>query len=98
MRAGNGAKNVVGGRVRVRRDALEWSQADLTARLAFVTGGAWNPAVQEVTHLETGRRLVTDVEVLALARALGCASAWLLTGLGTPESPDPASHVDFSPG
>lgn len=90
MRAGDGsecgAKNVVGERVRAARETLGWSQAHLTARLAFVTAGAWNPAVQEVTHLETGRRTVLDVEVLALAQALKCSAAWLLTGAGRAEA------------
>lgn len=77
---GGGAKNVVGERVSARRRELGWSQADLTARIAFVTGGAWNPALQEVTHIETGRRTVLDIEVIALAQALSCSAAWLLTG------------------
>lgn len=76
------------------------SQADLTARLAYATGGAWNPAVQEVTHVETGRRTVLDVEVLALALALKCSAAWLLTGQGDPEPAPPAGDAPptFTPG
>lgn len=87
VRAGDGSKNVVGSRVRERRDSRGWSQARLIARLAFVTGGAWNPAVQEVTHIETGRRTVLDIEVFALALALECSAAWLLTGTGRAEEP-----------
>ena len=30
VRAGDGSKNVVGGQVRERREALDWSQAQLT--------------------------------------------------------------------
>lgn len=81
MRAEDGRKNLVGGRVRERREALDWSQAHLTARLAFVSVGAWNPAAQEVTHIETGRRTVTDIEIVTLAKALECLPAWLLTGV-----------------
>jgi transcriptional regulator with XRE-family HTH domain len=88
----------------VRREAEGLSQAELTARLAYVTNGAWNPAVQEVTHLETGRRTVIDVEILALALALGCSASWLLTGQGeaigdTSSRAAPAADVPrFLPG
>jgi transcriptional regulator with XRE-family HTH domain len=93
---------VVGGRVRERREELGWSQAQLTARLAYVTNGAWNPAVQEVTHIETGKRTVIDLEFIAFAQALECTSSWLLTGkYGEQRAPDTygaEGAQTFSPG
>ena len=102
VRAASGSKNIVGARVRVRREELGWSQAQLTARIAYVTGGAWNPAVQEATHIETGRRTVLDVEIFALAQALECSAIWLLTGRseisGTFGIPGSSDMQGFLPG
>jgi transcriptional regulator with XRE-family HTH domain len=80
LRASDGKKNQVGARVKQRRSELDLTQEDLSGRLALVTEGMWNPALQEVLHIEKGIRTVTDVEVLALASALGCGACWLLRG------------------
>lgn len=77
-------KNLVGVRVRTRREALKLTRDVLTARIAAVTEGLWNPALQEVLHIEQGTRTVTDLEVLALGLALEIDACWLLTGGGEP--------------
>lgn len=84
LRAEDGKLNQVGGRVRSRRTELKMQQRSLLGRLAFVTGGGWNPTPQEVLRIENGTRIVTDTEVLALALALECDPCWLLTGKGAP--------------
>ena len=84
LRAEDGKLNQVGGRVRSRRTELKMQQRSLLGRLAFVTGGGWNPTPQEVFRIENGTRIVTDMEVLALALALECDPCWLLTGKGAP--------------
>jgi len=81
LRATNGKKNLVGERVEERRKEMQLTQAMLTARLAYVTEGNWNPTLQEVLHIEQGTRLVSDVEVVSLAEALGVKACWLLTGV-----------------
>jgi len=48
--------------------------------LAWITKSAWNPGNQEVLRIEHGTRIVTDLEVIALAEALECNPCWLLTG------------------
>ncbi len=73
-------KNAVGERVRRRRVELKLTRDVLTARLAAVTEGRWNPSMQEVLHIEAGTRLVTDLEVLALGQALSVDACWLLLG------------------
>lgn len=80
LRAEDGQLNRVGGRVRLRRKELKMQQRSLLGRLAFVTGGGWNPTPQEVLRIENGTRTVTDTEVVALAQALDCDPCWLLVG------------------
>lgn len=75
--------NQVGPRVREQRLLLRLEQDDLCARLASVTDGDWNPAWQDISRVENGARMVSDLEVLALARALECDACWLLTGLSS---------------
>ena len=74
-----------GQRVRERRLALKLNQDQLCARVADVTEGAWVPDRLEVLRIERGTRGVFDVELVALAEALGCDACWLL--LGEPEPP-----------
>lgn len=80
LRAGDGHQNLVGERVRQRRNELGLTQSLLTGRLAFVTGGHWNPTPQEVLSIEQGYRAVLDTELVALALALSCDVRWLLFG------------------
>ncbi len=70
--------NVAGIRVKERRLALGMTQQELTAKVAYVSSGIWNPAAQEVLRVESGRRGILDIELLHLARALNCSAAWLL--------------------
>lgn len=72
--------NIVGLRVRDRRHALQLEQDELCARIASTTTGEWNPAWQDLSRIENGDRTVTDLEVLALAKALECPPDWLLQG------------------
>jgi transcriptional regulator with XRE-family HTH domain len=80
LRAKDGKHNVVGERVRQRREEQKLSQDALCARLADVTGGEWIPDRRDVYRIEDGRRSVYDVEVIALAEALRCSVPWLMTG------------------
>jgi len=85
LRAENGQRNQVAGRVKERRRALKLTQEGLCARLAYVTSGAWVADRQEVVRIEAGGRIVSDVELVALARALDCGACWLLLGEGRTE-------------
>lgn len=80
LRTAVGSRNLIGQRVKQRRQELKLTQEALNGRLAAITGAAWNPKTQEILHLERGTRLVTDLEVLALAKALESSLVWLLTG------------------
>lgn len=80
LRAGDGKKNQVGLRVRQRRAELQLTQDAVSAHLATATDGEWSPTLQEILHIENGSRIVSDVEVVALARALKCDACWLLVG------------------
>lgn len=83
LRTKDGKVNQVGARVRQAREQQGVTQDELCARLARATGGAWNPGWQDVSRVENGARMVSDLEVLALAEALGRRAAWLLTGEDT---------------
>ena len=84
----NKRKNQIGIRVRERRLALGLTQDALCARLALVTDGlmdaAWVADDQEISKIENGNRSATDLEIIALARALDCHACWLLLGDGVP--------------
>ena len=72
-----GSKNIVGSRVRQARKAAKppITQTDLVARLHLL-GIATDQS--GLSKIESGRRPVSDIEVLALARALKVSAAWLL--------------------
>ena len=81
LRTTEGKLNQISQRVVERRGVLGLQQDDLCARLAQVTNGRWNPAWQDISRIENGARLVTDLEILALAQALDCSACWLLAGV-----------------
>lgn len=70
-------KNIVGARVRQARKANKpmITQNDLVARLQLQD---MNIDQSALSKLENGQRPVSDIEVLALARALKVSPAWLL--------------------
>lgn len=72
--------NLVGVRVRSSRAKLRLTQDALCARLAEVTNGEWIADRREIFRIEDGARIVSDVEILALAQALDCSPCWLLLG------------------
>jgi transcriptional regulator with XRE-family HTH domain len=80
LRADNGDSNQVAARVKQRRKALKVTQEGLCARLAYVTEGRWVADRQEIVRIESGGRIVSDVELIALAKALECDPCWLLLG------------------
>ena len=70
-------RNVIGDRVRQARKAARSpiTQIDLVARLQ-VSGLQIEQS--GLSKIESGRRPVSDIEVLALAKALRVSVAWLL--------------------
>ena len=72
-----GKKNVVGARVRLARKTSKppLTQADLVARLQVIGMMIDQSALSKI---ESGRRPVTDIEVLTLAKALKVSAASLL--------------------
>ena len=70
-------RNIIGERVRLARERAKplISQADLAARLQ-VEGLRLERVT--ISKIETGYREVTDVEAVAIAKALGVTVAWLM--------------------
>ncbi len=81
-----GNRNIVGARVRQARKAARppITQTDLVARLQL----SGMPIDQSgLSKIENGQRPVSDVEVVALAKALKVSVAWLLETVGVPHHP-----------
>jgi transcriptional regulator with XRE-family HTH domain len=76
-------RNIIGERVRMAREKAKpgITQNDLAARLQ-VEGLRLERVT--ISKIETGYREVTDVEALAIAKALGVSVAWLM---GESENP-----------
>jgi len=76
-------RNIVGSRVRQARRAAKprITQRDLIARLQ-VLGMVIDQS--GLSKIENGQRPVSDIEVVALAKALKVSVAWLLEGTSTP--------------
>ena len=79
-------KNIVGSRVRLARKAAKppLTQKDLVARLQ-VLGMMIDQS--GLSKIESGQRPVSDVEVVALAKALKVSVAWLLETADAPHHP-----------
>lgn len=76
-------RNIVGIRVRQARKAAKppITQSDLIARLQLLDV---NIDQSGLSKIENGQRPVTDIEVVALAKALKVTEEWLLKGTGNP--------------
>jgi len=70
-------RNIIGERVRLARERAKppVTQFDLAARLQ-VEGLRMERVT--ISKIETGYREVTDVEAMAIAKALGVTIAWLM--------------------
>jgi transcriptional regulator with XRE-family HTH domain len=70
-------RNIIGERVRIARKGAKPSitQADLAARLQ-VEGLRLERAT--ISKIETGYREVSDIEAMAIAKALGVSISWLM--------------------
>ncbi len=78
-----GKNNVSGDRIRQLRVLARLSQAELAAKMQ--TEGA---IVEQdvISRIESGRRLVTDYELLVLTRIFNTSSDWLIgADKGTPQ-------------
>ena len=78
-------RNVVGDQVRQARKAARppITQIDLVARLQILSMQIDQSGLSKI---ESGRRPVTDIEVMALAKALKVSVAWLLRETDTPST------------
>ena len=76
-------RNIVGIRVRQARKAAKppITQLDLIARLQLLD---MNIDQSGLSKIENGQRPVTDIEVVALAKALKVTEEWLIKGTGNP--------------
>lgn len=87
LRTSDGKKNLIGDRVREQRKKARLTSDQLAAAIQLGTEGEWAIGTQEIYKLERGLRAVTDIELTAIARALGCSPCYLLTGAGDDIAP-----------
>jgi len=84
-------KNIVGTRVRQARKAVRSpvTQTDLAARLQLL-----GIVIDQsgLSKIESGQRPVSDVEVVALAKALKVSAAWLLEETDTSSISETTNH------
>ena len=80
LRTSDNKINQIGTRVQERRAQLKLRQDDICGRIALETNGDWNPGWQDISRIENGTRIVSDLEIFALAQVLDCAPCWLLRG------------------
>lgn len=78
LRTDDGHQNLIGPRVQTRRKELKLTQEALCARLALQTNGQWNPSPGDIYRIQTQSRIVSDLELVALAKVLDCDILWLL--------------------
>ncbi|MBB6050729.1 helix-turn-helix domain-containing protein [Armatimonas rosea] len=72
LRTEQDQQNLVGPTVKATRKQLALTQDALCARLATATSGRWSPTIFDIYRIESQRRIVSDMELLALAIALEC--------------------------
>jgi len=80
IRFADGSMNLVGSRLKQRRQQAHLTQDQLCGALAHITEGAWIPTRHDIYRIESGTRTVSDAEVIALAAGLECSLLWLLCG------------------
>jgi transcriptional regulator with XRE-family HTH domain len=93
VRDAQGRMNQIYERMQERRKGLELTQDQLCGRIAAVTDGVWNPSRKDIGRCETGTRIISDIELLYLAKALECDPCWLFLG----DRPDDDSGESHSP-
>jgi transcriptional regulator with XRE-family HTH domain len=69
-------EEIVGERVRAKREELRWSQAELGERLGKHLGAPWSR--QSVSAAEKGKRAFPVAEMIAFARVLDVTISYLL--------------------
>lgn len=73
----DGKKNIVGERVKDKREAKRLTQEELAH--AMQREGVIIEQ-KAISRIELGQRLVPDYELLVLSKVLGVSLEWLLTG------------------
>ncbi len=80
LRTEDGKLNLIGPRVKERRREIGVDANALCARLDVDTNGRWRPKRDDLYKLEAQVRIVSDLEMLALATVLEVDVIWLLFG------------------
>lgn len=79
-------KNIIGPKIRTARKSANMSQDQLAARLQVI---GINIERSAIAKIETGRRPVSDIEIVAIAEILSVEVPWLFA-----DSQDSFRHQD----
>jgi len=80
IRLASGSMNLIGSRLKERRQQARVTQDRLCGQVAYLTEGAWVPTRHDIYRIEAGTRTVSDAEIIALAAGLDCSLVWLVCG------------------
>ena len=99
IRLYNGHMNLVAARVKAKRREAKLTQDQFAARISDATLGKWIPSRKDIWRIESGSRLITDLELTGLSAVLKCSAAWLLYGdLATLSPEEIAARIFADPG
>ena len=95
LRTPDGKLNAIYARLQFVRDQSELTQAATAA--AIQNSSEWEPLREAVNRILRGDRLVTDIELCAIADSLGCNPIWLMFGYGDPwERPEGFNYKPYT--
>ncbi len=80
LRTSDGHANQIAARLKKSLSEKRVTNDQLCALVSSLTEGGWIPAAIDITHILSGRRVVTSLEIVALARALDIRACYLLIG------------------
>ncbi len=78
LRTKEGLLNQIGPQLRRIMDSRSFTNDDVCIAVSTVTKGEWVMQPIDVTHLLSGRRIVSSVELIAMAKALEVRASVLL--------------------
>jgi transcriptional regulator with XRE-family HTH domain len=85
-------EELVGARIREKRDELGWSQQELGEKVGEYLGRPWSR--QAVSLAEKGQREFGVADLLTLAMTLGVPPIWLMLPSPSPDDPAHAEVVE----
>lgn len=95
LRTPDGKLNAIYARLQMARDRSELTQSETATAIQLQSD--WGPLREAVNRILRGDRLVSDIELCAIADSLNCNPVWLMFGYGDPwQRPEGFDYVPYS--